>query len=170
MFLELPKLWIVVLNVFGIPAIHLGVSWLFTRMPRRWFNPASPFFRERSCENGGRLYESVFKIRRWKRLLPDAAPWFDGFAKKNLRSVDPDYLRAFIAETCRGEAAHVAQVFALAGILLLWNPWPVAAIVMIVYAIFSNLPCILLQRHTRIRLQHFAGKPGVAAQGSGQVE
>lgn len=154
MWLELSNFWIVVLNAFGIPAIHLGISWIFTKLDRERFDPGSWIFRERPIEEGGVIYQTLFRIRRWKHLLPDAAPWFDGFAKGKLSHKDPAYLRAFIAETCRGEAAHYAQI---PGILLtlIWNPWPVAAIVMIVYAFASNLPCLILQRFTRARLRKF---------------
>lgn len=154
MLVELSNFWIIVLNVIGIPAIHLGISWVYTQMPRDRFDPGSPLFRERAWENRGRIYQTLFRIRKWKHLLPDAAPWFDGFAKGKLSEKDPAYFRAFIAETCRGEAAHYAQI---AGIMLtlIWNPWPVAAIVMIVYAVLSNLPCLILQRFTRARLQEF---------------
>lgn len=154
MWVDLPNLWIVVLNVIGIPVIHLGISWIFIKMKRSRFDPNAPLYRDRVWEQGGEFYQTGFRIRRWKGLLPDAAPWFDGFAKGKLKDKDPEYLRAFIAETCRGEAAHYAQI---PGILLtlIWNPWPVAAIVMIVYSVASNLPCILLQRFTRARLRGF---------------
>lgn len=153
MWLELPDLWIVVLNVIGIPAIHLGISWIYTRLPGTTFRPDSFLFRERGWENRGDVYQRLFRIRIWKPLIPDAAPWFDGFAKGEMRNQGPDYFRRFVVETCRGEAAHYAQI---PGILLtlIWNPWPVAAIVMIVYAFLSNLPCLILQRFTRARMRH----------------
>ncbi|MEM9016791.1 MAG: hypothetical protein AAGC68_07235 [Verrucomicrobiota bacterium] len=154
MWLELSNLWIVILNVIAIPALHLGVSWIYTQMRRDRFKPDSFLFRERSWERGGHIYQRLFKIRKWKSRLPDAAPWFDGFAKGKLSDKDPTYLRAFITETCRGEAAHYAQIPAL-WLTLIWNPWPVAAIVMFVYAIVSNLPCLLLQRFTRARMREF---------------
>lgn len=152
MWVELPNLWIVILNIVAIPGLHLGVSWIYTRLPRSAFDPESRLYRERSWEQGGKIYQTLFRIRQWKGFLPDAAPWFDGFAKGKLQNKDRDYVQAFIAETCRGEAAHYAQIPAL-WLTLIWNPWPVAAIVMFVYAILSNLPCLLLQRFTRARLR-----------------
>ncbi len=152
MWLELPNLWIALLNAVLIPAIHLGVSWFYTRLDSGRFDPRSFLFRERSWECGGEIYQTLFRVRRWKRFLPDAAPWFDGFAKGKLQEKSPAYLRAFIVETCRGEAAHHAQVGALL-VTLIWNPWPWAAGVMIVYAVLSNLPCLILQRFTRARLR-----------------
>lgn len=152
MWVEVPDIWIVVANILGIPLIHLGISWVYTRMDRSRFDPQSPLYLERAWENQGEFYEKFFRIRKWKHLLPDAAPWFDGFAKGKLSKKDPDYVRDFIDETCRSESAHYAQI---PGILLtlIWNPWPVAACVMVVYAVLSNLPCILLQRFTRIRMK-----------------
>lgn len=167
MWLDLPNLWIVTLNVIGIPAIHLGISWLYTKMDRSRFDPASPFYRERSWERDGDFYQRLFRIRLWKAKLPDAASWFDGFAKRSLKERDPAYLQTFIAETCRGEAAHYAQILGLF-LTLIWNPWPIAAGVMMVYALLSNLPCILLQRFTRARLRKLlAGLGAKEGKGSG---
>ncbi len=164
MLLELSNLWIVILNVIGIPAIHLGISLIFTRLKRGQFCPGSFLFRARPWEKNGVFYQRVFRIRQWKGLIPDASPWFDGFAKGSLRKKDPEYLRQFIQETCRGEAAHYAQV---PGILLtlIWNPWPVAAIVMIFYAFLSNMPCILIQRFTRARMRHVLSGLGCDEEG-----
>lgn len=151
MWLELSNLWIVLLNAVCIPVIHLGVSWFFTRLDPRSFDPGSFLFRERPWEKGGSIYQTVFRVRRWKAHLPDAAPWLDGFAKERLEGKSPVYLRRFIVETCRGEAAHHAQAVALLATLA-WNPWPYAALVMIGYAVLSNLPCVILQRFTRARM------------------
>tara|TARA_R110002096_G_scaffold242836_4_gene434681 strand:+ start:707 stop:1195 length:489 start_codon:yes stop_codon:yes gene_type:complete len=152
MWIELPAFWLTLLNLCAIPAIHLGVSWCYTGMPASWFDPESLWFRQRGWERGGSIYQSFFKIRSWKGMLPDAAPWFGGFAKGKLKEKDPSYIAAFIVETCRGEAAHYAQMAVLLATLI-WNPWPIAALVMIIYALFSNLPCSVLQRYTRARLR-----------------
>lgn len=157
MLVELPPLWIVVLNLSCLPAIHLGVSWLFTRLPLAWFPPQSLLFREHSLERGGALYQRFLAIRTWKDWLPDGAPWVGGFSKKGLISRDPDYLRQFRAENCRGEAAHYAQIPALL-VTLVWNPWPTAAAVIVMYALLSNLPCIVVQRHTRLRISRLLAR------------
>ncbi|MFT5468440.1 MAG: glycosyl-4,4'-diaponeurosporenoate acyltransferase [Verrucomicrobiales bacterium] len=151
MFVELPNLWILIVNLVAVPVIHLSVSWWFMGMPRDCFKVGGALFRERGWERSGAIYQKLFRIRVWKHLLPDAAPWFDGFPKKQLNGKDPGYLRDFIAETCRSEAAHHVQILFLLGALI-WNPWPAAAGVMIGYAVLSNLPCILLQRYNRIRM------------------
>lgn len=150
MCFDLPWLWIALLNITVIPVIHLGVSWLFTLLPGGLFSPRRFPFPEFAFEKRGRIYEDIFRIRSWKHRVPDAAPWFKGFAKKDLRATDAAFLRQFEAETCRGEAAHYGQIMALM-ITLLWTPWP-AALVIMVYAFLSNIWCIMIQRHTRFRL------------------
>lgn len=157
MWVELSNLWIVILNVIAVPVIHLGISWAYTKMDGSRFDPDSLLFRERAGENGGELYQRLFRVRSWKRFLPDAAVWFDGFAKGSLDRKTPEYLRAFIVETCRGEAAHYAQILGIF-LTLIWNPWPAAAGFMTIYAFGSNLPCLILLRFTRARLRLLLGR------------
>ena len=151
MWIDLPPLWIGLLNGIGIPATHLLVSWAASAMPATAFHPDGFCFRSRPWEKNGAIYQRVFRVRRWKTMLPDAATWFNGFAKAKLQSTGPGYLRAFIIETCRGEFAHWVQLIMIAGFIL-WTPWPYATIIL-AYALFSNLPCITNLRHTRIRLR-----------------
>ena len=149
MWIEWPGWGTALANCLGIPAVHFGMSWVFTRMPGRWFDPAAIPFRAAVWESG-RFYDRVLGVKLWKERLPDAGPWFGGFAKKRLRARDAEFLREFHRETCRSEAAHWAQV---AGILvfMLWTPLPWAW-VLPPYALASNLPCILLQRRNRLKL------------------
>lgn len=148
MRIDLPILWVVVLNVAGWPVIQLVLAWVFTRLPVGWFNPGQPFAWERT----GRIYERLCGIKRWKDRLPDAARWFgDGFAKGTLAAKDSGYFGRFVRETWRGELCHWAGL-ACAPVFFLWNPlW--ADLVMLAYGVAANLPCILAQRYNRARLQ-----------------
>lgn len=150
MWIELPILWIGLLNGVGIPLVHFGLSWLFTKLPIQWFRAESYLFSVRAWESR-EMYDRLFRLRVWKGILPDAGPWFGGFAKKQLGSAEPDFLARFVAETCRSEGAHWAQWLVISGFVL-WTPMPWAWVILI-YAPLSNLPCILLQRQNRIRLQ-----------------
>ncbi len=148
MLIELPIVWIIVLNVGGWLAIQLGLAWAFTKMPIHWFKPAGPF----KWERNGRFYERRFSVRSWKNRLPDAAPWFGGgFAKGMLTDTRPDYLDRFIRETWRGELCHWTAI-ACAPVFFLWNPWW-GDLIIVAYALAANLPCILVQRYNRARLQ-----------------
>jgi glycosyl-4,4'-diaponeurosporenoate acyltransferase len=151
MLIELPLWWIVVLNCAGWPLIQLGLAWAFTRMPDGWFHPPGSLPGENWC------LRHVFLVKHWKDRLPDAATWFTGgFAKRSLHGSQPEYLRRFIRETWRGELCHWCAI-AFVPVFSLWNP-PWADAVILAYALAANLPCILAQRHNRIRLQRVLRK------------
>ncbi|HOW64978.1 MAG TPA: hypothetical protein P5186_17550 [Candidatus Paceibacterota bacterium] len=146
--IELPIVWIVVLNVAGWGSIQMGMAWIFTVMPVSWFNPRTAY----GWEDNGRFYEHVFAIKRWKGKLPDAARWFSGgFAKGSLTDTRPDYLRRFVRETWRGELCHWLAM-GWTPVFFLWNPWWGDWII-IAYALAANVPCILAQRYNRARFQ-----------------
>ncbi len=156
MWIELPNLWIAILNCLGIPAAHLLVSWWASALPSSRFHPDSLLFRHRLWERGGSFYQKVFRVRSWKHRLPDAATWFGGIAKRRLESTGRRYLETFAIETCRGEFAHWLQILVISGFIL-WTPWPYSPVI-IAYALLSNLPCVINLRHTRIRLLDLLGK------------
>lgn len=150
MWIELPPLWIALINALGIPATHLAIAkWSQTR-PASTFQPTSFPYRTLPFEKSGKFYTHILHIRTWKNRLPDGAAWLGGFAKAKLTSTKPEYLQNFIRETCRGEQSHWLQLFAIC-LFILWTPYP-AALVIPSWAILSNLPCILNLRHTRHRL------------------
>ena len=151
MWIELPDFWIFVVNCVGIPAAHLLTAWCSNVLPRSFFKPDSFLYRTRQWEVTTGIYERWFHIRRWKHLLPDAAPWFSGFAKAGLKSTDSTYLKQFVAETCRGEFSHWIQILVI-GSFIIWTPSP-ASWIIVGYSLLSNMPCILNLRHTRVRLR-----------------
>ena len=164
MTLELPVPWIITLNVLGWPLVQLAMAWVWTRVPHGWLcAPDACLF-----EADGRFYQEAFRIKSWKDLLPDAAPWFrTGFAKASLQATDPAYLQRFIRETWRGELCHWSAI-AFTPVFLSWNPWW-GDLVIVAYALAANLPCILVQRHNRIRLRRLLVKSrgGPASHASG---
>lgn len=142
--IELPTLWIAVLNALGIPITHLVIAWLSTRLPSKIFDFPS------DCSSGAWIYERLLGIRRWKGLLPDGAVWMKGFSKGKLQSSTPEYLHTFLLETRRGEFSHWIQWLAIS-LFILWTPSPYHLIILL-YAILSNFPCIFNLRYTRVRL------------------
>lgn len=152
MFIELPKIWIVIIDILMWLIIHLSVAYVGTLLPIRFINTKSWLFKERDWELGGKLYESSFKIKKWKEYLPDGSKLFkDGFEKKRMTSLDNEYLDRFIIEVCRAELVHWVVIL-FSPIFFIWNDQWVGYI-MIIYAILANLPCILAQRYNRIRFK-----------------
>lgn len=146
MWIDLPNTWIAVINILGIPLCHLAIAWLSTLLPDHLFQRPLPC----SCKPNGFYYKHLLRVRQWKNLLPDAAPWFRGFAKGKLQSTEPTYLRTFINETRRGEFSHWLQMVCIA-FFIIWtpNPW---SLIILIYAILSNAPCIINLRYTRLRI------------------
>ncbi len=142
-----PIPWVVALNALGMPALQLGMAWLFTRLPAAWFE-ASP----RASKPSPEFYERVLLIKRWKDRVPDGAAWFEGgFAKKSLAgNRTGEHLRRFRNETVRGEICHWA-VLAAAPLFFLWNPLWADCVMAAAFAI-ANIPCIAIQRYNRARL------------------
>jgi hypothetical protein len=84
------------------------------------------------------IYLKVLKIKKWKSLLPDAAPWLKSdFSKKKILKLNSDYLLRFISETQRAEVAHIIE-FLFFPLFFLWNPWW-GKLIIFFYAILSNL-------------------------------
>ena len=142
---------IIFLDFFGWFLIHMLMAYFFTRLPDNYINTNNWLFSTFSWEKSGIMYERVFKIKLWKGLLPDGAALFaGGFRKKHLKDKGIAYYHRFIVETCRGELTHWSVILCTP-VFFIWNyGW--ANIVMIVYALAANLPCILTQRYNRIRL------------------
>lgn len=147
-FFEFAILTTVVLNVLGIALVHLGIAWIMLKLPVENYDvdkfPWAPWPGERQ----GQIWENLFKVKSWKKMLPDGAAWFSGgFSKKSLQNRDPDYLKRFLLETCRGEHSHWLML-ACAPLFSLWNP-PLAFWIIVGYFVIGNLPCIVVQRYNR---------------------
>jgi len=150
--IELPTWGLVAGNIGGWLVLQFGLAWMILRLPARWFDRRPG---KLSARRETRFYEQFLRVKTWKHRLPDAAPWFrGGFAKRELKAADDDYVRRFILETRRAELCHW---LALGGVFLflIWNPW-YAWLGNVVYAVLGNLPCIVAQRYNRSRLGRLA--------------
>jgi glycosyl-4,4'-diaponeurosporenoate acyltransferase len=154
---HLPILVTVLIDIASWLLIHLGVSFIMSRRLQDSFDPSGWLYQKRGWENNGQIYTRVFKVKSWKKLLPDGAALFKGgFQKKRLRETNWPYFKAFIRETCRAEITHWI-VFLCSFLFFLWNLWWVG-LIMIVYAAAANLPCIITQRYNRTRLRRLVSE------------
>jgi glycosyl-4,4'-diaponeurosporenoate acyltransferase len=152
MLLDLTTLPTILLDIAVWLIIHIGVSYLIIHVPLASFDAGFWLYKQREWERGGKIYARIFRLKKWKKRLPDGAALFKKwFRKKHLKELDDVYLDDFIRETCRAEFAHWVMFF-VSPVFFIWNPWYVG-IVMIIYALLANLPCIIIQRYNRIRLR-----------------
>lgn len=150
--IELNHLWTIILNFALWPIFQIIAALIFLRIPLKVFNPKKNILKIRKFEKKGIFYERYFFIKKWKGKLPDGSKIFGkGFVKKNLLGSDYDYLSTFIFETGRAEYTHLFAMLP-APVFFIWNPWW-AGIIMIIYAVIINVPCILAQRYNRARLE-----------------
>ncbi|MDY4888836.1 MAG: hypothetical protein SO135_03700 [Sphaerochaetaceae bacterium] len=108
--------------------------------------------RHRSWERGGSIYQKVFKIRAWKDYVPEMGRITpEKFSKRHVMSTKAEYLEQFILESVRAELCHCFSLFLSIPILTFVDTpffkWA------LVYVIFLNAPCIMIQRTNRPRLE-----------------
>ncbi|MBI2706460.1 MAG: glycosyl-4,4'-diaponeurosporenoate acyltransferase [Actinobacteria bacterium] len=117
--------------------------------------PAARFRRDgwltsiRSFEREGRIYERL-RVRSWKDSLPDGGQVFGSQSKRQLPDAPDRDLSGFAIETRRAEVVHWLLV-AVAPIFVLWNP-PGLFVAMVAFAVVANVPCIVIQRYNRARI------------------
>lgn len=150
--LDAPEWAMVVLDVGVWGGWSALAGYLAHRRPARAFERDTWLYRTRRFERRGRFYEDRLRIKRWKDHLPEAGALFTGgFSKRALRARDPEALTRFVVETRRAEWAHWL-IMAITPVFLLWS-WPWVELVMVLYALAANAPCLLVQRYNRARLQ-----------------
>lgn len=141
-------LWALWSTVCGYAAHRLSDARLDRTGPRQ----------VRASERDRRCYERVLRIKAWKDALPEAGSLFrGGFSKRRLVRHDRAYLERFVRETRRAERAHWA-ILALSPVFFAWNPWWLA-VAMLGYGVVANVPCILVQRYNRARLERALRRP-----------
>jgi glycosyl-4,4'-diaponeurosporenoate acyltransferase len=150
----LTTFWTVFIDFVAWFIIHIVVVAIMVRIPTKHFNPNHWLYRGRKWERNGDIYQEVFKIKKWKKHLPDGARILGrlGFSKKQLRETSTGYFEAFLIETCRAELTHWIIIL-FAPFFFLWNR-PGVGLFMIFYALLENIPCIMVQRYNRYRFEH----------------
>lgn len=163
---ELPDPAMVLVSAVAWAAISVAVGYTCHRLPTRAFDHDTALTRLRPWEAGGRAYERHLRIVRWKDRMPEAGAAFaGGFSKKHTPGRGPGMLERFVVETRRAETTHWA-ILACWPLFFLWCRWNVA-LVMGVYALAANVPCILIQRYNRARLLRIlASRPGTGGSGT----
>ena len=151
---------VVAVDALAWAAWSATVGYVFHRLPATCFQADGPLTRLRPWERSGRAYQRL-GIRRWKDKLPEAGALFPGGAsKRSLGGASTADLERFAAETRRAESVHWT-IPVITPALALWNPAPLAA-AMAVYALAANLPCLMVQRYNRARIQRVTSRRRLA--------
>lgn len=127
---------------------QIAASIIVNLLSYRTLSKILPVLKPFSWEKDGDIYEKLFHIRAWKDYIPSVS----AFDKKNL-SMNPDkaYLSKFILESVRAELCHVAAV--LFGLLIYLITPDDTRRKIIIWIIAMNIPCIMIQRFNRPRLE-----------------
>ena len=149
------------LAVLGCAGLWLGwsllVGTLANRLPLAWLRAGAPTPRHPGARPPLHRYARLWGIRRWKAWIPDAGGALPGgIPKASLARRDPQALQRLLLETRRAEWVHWA-LWPVWSLTLLWLP-PVGVALNLLFATLFNLPCVLLQRYNRLRLQRLLGR------------
>lgn len=135
------------------PLLQFAAAFICLHLPDRFFSADAVFFRTHRFEKNGVIYDSLFRVSRWKHLLPDGGTVSKkrGFRKKKLESFSDANLNRFLVESARAELTHWLAIFPF------WVFWfftpPNVTWIMLAYALLVNLPCIIAQRYNRPRVR-----------------
>lgn len=143
--------WLLASLLVGLLANRLPAAWL-ERAPAGVVCEDDPFRTDQIPGRPAPRAAGPVGIRVWKRWIPDAGGVLPGgIPKASLVRRDRAALQRLVLETRRAELVHWAL---LPGGLLtaLWLP-PAGVLVNVLFALAFNLPCLLLQRYNRARLQ-----------------
>lgn len=143
-----------------LPGLLCGLGWLLWsvlvgylghRLPLAALDHDSFWSRPRPWGEALAPYEQRLAIRRWKGWLPDAGALFPGGVGKGaLVGRDRLRLERLVVETRRAEWVHLA-IWPFWLVTALWLP-PLGVAANLLFALAFNLPCLWLQRYTRLRL------------------
>jgi len=143
-----------ILSIFVLwPLLQYTAALLCHKFPDALYTERTFLFRTFPFEKEGQLYAKVFRVNRWKHLLPDGSikKGEDRYEKKHLSDFSEEGLQKFLLESRRAELTHwlALPFFWVFGF---FTP-PLIVFYMLVYAILVNLPCILVQRYNRPRVK-----------------
>lgn len=138
-------------NVLIFIAVSLIISLIAERLPARFYDYKKRLYRERKWEEGGRIYERFFFVKKWKSKLPELSDYIKTiFSKKHLQSLKGDYLSVFLEESCKAEFTH--WVIILSSLLFYFSTDLFTASRILFLAAALNMPYIIIQRYNRPRI------------------
>lgn len=136
--------------------IYLGVLGILCFPAGRWFanviwNPDLFPFKEHRWEDGGKIYDRLLKIKKWKDKVPDVSKWLPNVVpRKKLTRPSIEELDDMIQETCVAELIHMLLCVLSVPVLFI-SPGITGIAVLILDVFLGNLPFAIIQRYNRFR-------------------
>ena len=144
----------ILLDILSWIIFHLSIGFWSSTIRIERFNPSYWPFKLFDWENGGEIYNKIFKVKKWKKYIPSGAMLYKGaYEVKHLQEVTVESLKVWIRESCRSEFCHIIMIFP-GFLFFLWNSADVGWW-MVIYAISNNLIPIVMQRYNRPRAQRY---------------
>lgn len=141
------------------PVLMVAAALLCTRLPERFFDYSSWFYRAHRWEKDGAIYQKLLRVRRWKKYLPDGGSLVKGgFEKKKLASFDKEHLDRYLLESCRAEMIHWLAMLPF-WVFGFFTP-TIVIFYMLLFALAVNLPCVIAQRYNRPRIVRIVARRG----------
>lgn len=152
MLIELPLIWLLVINSIAWFCIPMVFSYLFSKRPDQYYEQPNHWYEPFEWEKNGETWQIWLGVKRWKDYLPEGSSIRQNvYNKRHLQNTQAQTIKKFILETKRAEQMHWFTMLP-APLFFIWNP-PWAGWLIILYALLSNVPFIIIQRYNRPRLQ-----------------
>lgn len=145
------KITVLKVNLFIFLVLSLAISLITEKLPEHFYSYKKKIYQVRKWENNGKFYERVFLVKKWKDKLPEFSDFIRTlFSKRHIQSTNNNYLKMFLAESCKAEFTHWA-IICSSFLFIFWTDLLGTAKIVVV-AVFLNLPYIIIQRYNRPRI------------------
>ena len=144
----------ILLDIVSWIFFHLSIGYWSSTINIERFDPNFRLFKTMKWEDGGEIYNRIFKVKKWKKYIPSGAKLYKGaYQVKHIQEITVDNLKIWIRESCRSEYCHIIM-FLPCFLFFLWNSADVGWW-MVTYAFLNNLVPIVMQRYNRPRAQRY---------------
>ena len=146
-------------NLFVFLISSIIVTLISTKLPDRYYNYRNWIYKERKLEKNVEFYQQMFKVKRWKKHMPEIADFINSvFSKKSIKEFDNAYIEKYLLESCRAEFAHWCIIFS--SVMFLFYAGTAAFIYMFLISVLIDVPFIIIQRYNRPRILHIMKRKG----------
>lgn len=141
-------------NVLYWLMIQMIISTLGTFVTNAFLERHLKYFRIWPIEQNGALWQKYFKVKRWKRYLPDGQRINPNIYSKSKfdKSITSEALHQFIIETRRAELVHILSIVP---VVIFLRATKMIKVINVIYVLLANVPCMIAQRYNRPKLERY---------------